>query len=113
MLSWLVIAFLPRSKYLLISWLQSPSAVILEQKKKKSFEEGNGKPLQYSFLENPMNSMKRQKGEVTHHYSCGEGVKSSLSSTVCRLSSDCGFEVMGGIPGLFCSASTWVERLNS
>ena len=30
MLSRLVIAFLPRSKYLLISWLQSPSAVILE-----------------------------------------------------------------------------------
>ena len=26
-----------------------------------STEEGNGKPLQYSFLENPMNSMKRQK----------------------------------------------------
>ena len=24
--------------------------------------EGNGKPLQYSFLENPINSMKRQKG---------------------------------------------------
>ena len=35
MLSRLVIAFLPRSKYLLISWLQSPSAVILETKKKK------------------------------------------------------------------------------
>ena len=30
MLSMLVIAFLPRSKHLLISWLQSPSAVILE-----------------------------------------------------------------------------------
>ena len=30
MLSWLNIAFLPRSKHLLISWLQSPSAVILE-----------------------------------------------------------------------------------
>ena len=29
----LVIAFLPRSKHLLISWLQSPSAVILEPKK--------------------------------------------------------------------------------
>ena len=29
MLSWFVIAFLPRSKCLLISWLQSPSAVIL------------------------------------------------------------------------------------
>ena len=26
-----------------------------------STEEGNGKPLQYSFLENPMNSMKRKK----------------------------------------------------
>ena len=32
----LVIAFLPRSKHLLISWLQSPSAVILEPKKVKS-----------------------------------------------------------------------------
>ena len=36
MLSSLVIAFLPRSKGLLISWLQSPSAVILEPKKIKS-----------------------------------------------------------------------------
>ena len=33
MLSGLVITFLPRSKHLLISWLQSPSAVILEPKK--------------------------------------------------------------------------------
>ena len=36
MLSGLVIAFLPKSKQLLISWLQSPSAVILESKKIKS-----------------------------------------------------------------------------
>ena len=36
MLSRLVITFLPRSKYLLISWLQSPSAVILEPPKMKS-----------------------------------------------------------------------------
>ena len=36
MLSRLVITFLPRSKHLLISWLQSPSAVILEPKKVKS-----------------------------------------------------------------------------
>ena len=36
MLSRLVIVFLPRSKCLLISWLQSPSAVILEPKKIKS-----------------------------------------------------------------------------
>ena len=36
MLSRVVITFLPRSKLLLISWLQSPSAVILETKKIKS-----------------------------------------------------------------------------
>ena len=35
MLSRFVIAFLPRSKHLLISWLRSPSAVILEPKKIK------------------------------------------------------------------------------
>ena len=35
-LSRLVTAFLPRSKHLLISWLQSPSAVILEPKKKSA-----------------------------------------------------------------------------
>ena len=34
-LSRFVIAFLPRNKQLLISWLQSPSAVILEPKKIK------------------------------------------------------------------------------
>ena len=36
MLSRLLITFLPRSKHLLISWLQSPSAVILEPRKRKS-----------------------------------------------------------------------------
>ena len=36
MLSRFVIAFLPRSKHLFISWLQSPAAVILEPKKIKS-----------------------------------------------------------------------------
>ena len=36
MLSRLVITFLPRSKRVLISWLQSPSAVILEPQKTKS-----------------------------------------------------------------------------
>ena len=68
MLSTLGIAFLPRSKSLLISWQQSPSAVILEPKKIKSVifspsichevmgpvGEGNGNPLQYSCLENTM-----------------------------------------------------------
>jgi len=36
MLARFVIAFLPGSKHLLISWLQSPSTVILEPKKVKS-----------------------------------------------------------------------------
>ena len=36
MLSRLVMGFLPRSKHLLISWLQSPSAMILEPQKIKS-----------------------------------------------------------------------------
>ena len=36
MLSRLVIVFLPKSKHLLISWLQSPSAEILEPKKRQS-----------------------------------------------------------------------------
>ena len=35
-LSRLVVAFFPRSKHLLIPWLQSPSTVILEPKKIKS-----------------------------------------------------------------------------
>ena len=33
-MSWFVIAFLPRNKYLLITWLQSPSTVIFEPKKR-------------------------------------------------------------------------------
>ena len=80
MLSRFVITFLPRNKCLLISWLQSPSAVILEPPKIKSdtggldgeksacsvgnlglipgsgWSPGEGKdnPLWYSCLENPM-----------------------------------------------------------
>ena len=38
MLSRLVMTFLPRSKHLLISWLQTPSAVILEPKKNKVWQ---------------------------------------------------------------------------
>ena len=45
MLSRLVINFLPRSKRLLISWLQSPSAVILEPPKIKSDTVGTGHNL--------------------------------------------------------------------
>ena len=44
MLSRLVIDFLPRSQHLLISWLQSPSAVILKQKKIKSVTVSTASP---------------------------------------------------------------------
>ena len=44
MLSSLVILFLPRGKCLLISWLQSPSAVILEPPKIKSLTVSTGSP---------------------------------------------------------------------
>ena len=44
MLSRLVITFLPRSKCLLISWLQSPSAVIVEPPKIKSDTVSNVSP---------------------------------------------------------------------
>ena len=46
----LVIAFLPRSKHLLISWLQSPSAVVLEPKKIKSQFKKWGKKGKHSII---------------------------------------------------------------
>ena len=50
MLSRLVITFLPRSKHLLISWLQSPSAVIWSPQKIKSASWGSTKPLHIGFV---------------------------------------------------------------
>ena len=47
MLPRLAIAFLPRSKRLLISWLQSPSAMILEPKKTKSVTVSIASPYIY------------------------------------------------------------------
>ena len=47
MLSRLVITFLPRSKHLLISWVQLPSAVILEPKKIKSLTVSTVSPSIY------------------------------------------------------------------
>ena len=44
MLSRLVIAFLPRSKYLLVSWLQSPFAMVSEPKKIKFVTVSNVSP---------------------------------------------------------------------
>ena len=52
MLSRLVIAFLPRRECLLISWLQPPSAVILESKKIKSDTVSSVSPsIRYEVME--------------------------------------------------------------
>ena len=40
---------------------QDEQVMVERSDKTRSTGEGNGKPLQYSCLENPMNSMKRQK----------------------------------------------------
>ena len=50
MLSRLVVTFLPRSKRLLISWLQSPSAVILEPRKIKAATASTVSPPTYCEL---------------------------------------------------------------
>ena len=43
---------------------QDKQVMVENSKKMWSTGEGNGKPLQYSFLENPMNSMKRQNDRI-------------------------------------------------
>ena len=46
----------------MLRWATQDGQVMVESSDKMWFTgEGNGKPLQYSCLENPMNSMKRQK----------------------------------------------------
>ena len=53
MLSRLIIAFLPKSKCLLISWLQSPPAVILEPRKIKSVTVSTVSPSIYHEVMGP------------------------------------------------------------
>ena len=74
MLSRLVIAFLPRSKHLLIPWLQSPSAVILEPPQIKSVsvsivspsvcQEGAPCLLPYRCLSSPLALLSHDRLDV-------------------------------------------------
>ena len=59
-----VIVFLPRSKHLLISWLQSPSAVILEPNKIKSVTATTFSPSTYILTEIHLNCQHRME-EIT------------------------------------------------
>ena len=54
MLSRLLITFLPRSKHLLISWLQSPSAAILEPRKIESAIVSTVSPSIYVYVYIPL-----------------------------------------------------------
>ena len=65
MLSRLVIAFLPRSKHLLISSLQLPSAVVLEPKKIKSL---TGSIISPSICHEVMGLYVRQEATVRNEY---------------------------------------------
>ena len=76
MLSRLVIAFLPRSRCLLISWLQSPSG------------KGNGTPLQYSCLENPRDRgvgglLSMGSHRVRHNWSDLAAAAAAATVTIC------------------------------
>ena len=75
MLSRLVITFLPSSKRLLISWLQSPSAVILEPRKIKS-------ATVYTEYRRPMSQLKDSEAERAFH---GTRAFSGLANTHPRL----------------------------
>ena len=70
MLSRLVITFLPRSKRLLISWLQSPSAVILEPPKIKSVTLSTVSPY----------DQPRQHSKTQRHYFANKGLSSQSYS---------------------------------
>ena len=72
MLSRLVITFLPRSKRLLISWLQSPSAVILEPKKIKSDTVSAVSPLTQEVAKSQTGLSDKHFHTFTHSHTFGE-----------------------------------------
>ena len=75
MLSRLVITFLPRSKRLLISWLQSPSAVILEPRKIKLplfllFPHLFAIILQFKKIRNGFREVLHSRSSATNYEKC-------------------------------------------
>ena len=67
MLSRLVITFLPRGKRLLISWLQSPSAVILEPRKIKSDTVSTVSPIRHVYTHKRGKDQGGHMKLVGHH----------------------------------------------
>ena len=90
MLSRLVITFLPRSKRLLISWLQPPSAVTLEPRKIKSDTVSTVSPSichegyaddRILYIENPEDSTEKLL-ELIDNFSKVEGYKINIQKLV-------------------------------
>ena len=77
MLSRLVITFLPRSKRLLISWLQSPSAVILEPKKTASKKKHRLRKIFFTVLKKYKQISKNRNCTGRKLYPGGSVVKNS------------------------------------
>ena len=81
MLSRLVITFLPRSKHLLISWLQSQSAVILDPKEVKLSLLADDMIL---YTENPKDSTRKLL-ELINEYSKVAGYKINIQKSLAFL----------------------------
>ena len=97
MLSGLVIAFLPKSKCLLISWLQSPSSVILEHKKRK--------PLTVSIVSPSI--CHEVMGPNVMILSCKCWVLSQLFHSLLSLSSGVSLAPLHFLPQLWCHLHIW------
>ena len=100
MLSTWVIAFLPRSKCLLISWWQSPSAMILEPKKIKSFTVSIVSPSICQEVMRPFSLITEEGFPISPCYSLELCIQMGISflfpllfaslllSAICKASSD-------------------------
>ena len=98
MLSKFVIAFLPRSKLLLISWLQSPSAVVLEPKKIKSVTVSIVSPSRFSRQSSPLVEVPQSWGTMSfpiwswhpgiagsHNFSSRKPLRANFNLQLCVL----------------------------
>ena len=117
MLSRLVIAFLPRSKYLLISWLQLPSAVILEPPKIKAVTVSTVFPtvcheVSYWGIASQQccDSFRWTARELSHAYTC---IHSPLFSLSVFIYSHLGCHItLSRVPCAMIVGPCWLSILN-
>ena len=90
MLSRLVITFLPRRKCLLISWLQSPSAVMLDHTALRSTKSCKTIPHHVHFLKYSWASQKRQRHSVNRFHGSHTGKLHFWILALCPLTATSG-----------------------